>query len=122
RNQSRAARIAEINAVKETLPQAYFDIPITALELPDHMIEALEPLGNTGEIMLRFLIDETRLKRLLGTNNESALRQVQNALDKLVIPDDGTAEEDAPTPVEVVDFAPLEMTEELDTLPVVEEA
>ena len=121
RNQSRAARIAEINAVKETLPQAYFDIPITALELPDHMIEALEPLGNTGEIMLRFLIDETRLKRLLGTNNESALRQVQNALDKLVIPDDGTAEEDAPTPVEVVDFAPLEMTEELDTLPVVEE-
>jgi len=113
RNKSRAARIAEINAVKETLPQAYFDIPVTALDLPDTMIESLEPLGNTGEIMLRFLIDETRLKRLLGTNNDSALRQVQNALDKLVIPDDGTGiiVEDA-SPVELVD-AEMPAPEEL---------
>lgn len=86
RNESRAARMAEINAVKETLPQAYFDIPISALDLPDNMLEALEPLGNTGEIMLRFLIDESRLKRLLGTNSDAALRQVQEALDKLVVP------------------------------------
>jgi N utilization substance protein A len=87
RNKARAARVAEINAVKETLPQAYFDIPVSALDLPDNMIEALEPLGNVGEIMLRFLIDETRLKKLLGTNNDAQLRQVQTALDKLVIPE-----------------------------------
>lgn len=131
RNQSRAARIAEINAVKETLPQAYFDIPVSALDLPDNMIEALEPLGNTGEIMLRFLIDETRLKRLLGTNNDSALRQVQNALDKLVIPDDGIADipetpvepvvADVPAPVEIIiepEIAPvLEVVEPVNELP-----
>ncbi|MCL4255217.1 MAG: hypothetical protein KJ043_15755, partial [Anaerolineae bacterium] len=87
RNSARAARVAEINAVKETLPQAYFEVPISALDLPDNMIEALEPLGTVGEIMLRFLIDESRLKKLLGTNNDAALRQVQTALDKLVIPD-----------------------------------
>lgn len=87
RNKARAARVAEINAVKETLPQAYFDIPVSALDLPDNMIEALEPLGNVGEIMLRFLIDENRLKKLLGTNNDAQLRQVQTALDKLVIPE-----------------------------------
>jgi len=132
RNQSRAARIAEINAVKETLPQIYFDIPVSALDLPDNMIEALEPLGNTGEIMLRFLIDETRLKRLLGTNNDAALRQVQNALDKLVIPDDGTAElietieevvvsDDVPAPVESIiepETAPVpEVVEPVNELP-----
>ncbi len=92
RNKARAARVAEINAVKETLPQAYFEIPISDLELPDNMIEALEPLGNVGEIMLRFLIDEGRLKRLLGTNSDAALRQVQTALDKLVIPDEDVAQ------------------------------
>jgi N utilization substance protein A len=122
RNQSRAARIAEINAVKETLPQAYFDIPVSALDLPDNMIEALEPLGNTGEIMLRFLIDETRLKRLLGTNNDAALRQVQNALDKLVVPDDGTAEMDEPLVESVVTDVPasVETIIEPDIAPVPE--
>lgn len=97
RNKARAARVAEINAVKETLPQAYFDIPVSALDLPDNMIEALEPLGNVGEIMLRFLIDETRLKKLLGTNNDAQLRQVQTALDKLVIPEQDMPKEHAVT-------------------------
>lgn len=94
RNSARAARVAEINAVKETLPQVYFDVPISALDLPDNMIESLEPLGNVGEIMLRFLIDEGRIKRLLGTNNDAALRQVQTALDKLVIPDEDALQVD----------------------------
>jgi transcription termination/antitermination protein NusA len=87
RLQARQARLAEINAVKATLPPQAFQIPVTKLDLPDNIIEALQPLENAGEIMLRFLIDETRLRRLLSAQPENAIALVQAALDKLVLPD-----------------------------------
>lgn len=86
--EARQARLAEINAVKATLPKAAFKIPVQDLDLPDNIIEALQPLETVGEIMLRFLIDETRLRRLLGNQSDNALKQVQEALDKLVSPDE----------------------------------
>jgi N utilization substance protein A len=85
--EARQARLAEINAVKMTLPPQAFEIPVTKLDLPDNIIEALQPLENAGEIMLRFLIDESRLRRLLSNQADDALILVQNALDKLVLPD-----------------------------------
>ena len=85
--EARQARLAEINAVKSTLPQRAFEIPVTKLDLPDNIIESLQPLENAGEIMLRFLIDETRLRRLLSSHPENALLLVQEALDKLVLPE-----------------------------------
>ncbi|PJF21057.1 MAG: hypothetical protein CUN56_13035 [Phototrophicales bacterium] len=88
RDDARAARLAEINAVKMTLPQSAFEISVDKLDLPDEIIEALQPLENAGEIMLRFLIDENRLRRLLGKMADTALPKVQAALDKLVLPDD----------------------------------
>lgn len=84
---ARQARLAEINAVKSTLPKRAFEIPVTKLDLPDNIVESLQPLENAGEIMLRFLIDETRLRRLLSGHPENALLLVQEALDKLVLPD-----------------------------------
>lgn len=83
RLEARQARLAEINAVKSTLPQEAFKVPVQKLDLPDEIIESLQPLENVGEIMLRFLIDENRLRRLLGGNSEKALLKVQDALDKL---------------------------------------
>ncbi len=88
RDKARQARLEEINAVKATLPQAAFDIAVGELDLPDSMVESLEPLENVGEIMLRFLIDEDRLRRMLGANSAEALLQVQDALDKLTVPDE----------------------------------
>jgi N utilization substance protein A len=88
RNDARKARLAEINAVRQTLPRRAFDIPVTRLDLPDDIIEALQPLENAGEIMLRFLIDENRLRRLLGNQSDTALMQVQVALDKIVYVDE----------------------------------
>jgi N utilization substance protein A len=97
--ESRQARLAEINAVKTTLPQTAFEIPVQSLDLPDHLIEALQPLENVGEIMLRFLIDENRLRKLLGGNADAALQQVQLALDKLIVPDEfDDLAVDEPTP------------------------
>jgi N utilization substance protein A len=101
--EARQVRLAEINAVKSTLPQRAFEIPVTKLDLPDNIIEALQPLENAGEIMLRFLIDETRLRRLLSNHNENALIQVQEALDKVVLPE---LYDDVPTPAPVVTKTP----------------
>lgn len=95
RNEARKARIAEINAVRMTLPQSAFDVPVSQLELPDNIIEALQPLETAGEIMLRFLIDEGRLRKLLGSQSDMALMQVQQALDKIVYVDEKQVEADS---------------------------
>ncbi|MBZ0286327.1 MAG: hypothetical protein K8I30_01835, partial [Anaerolineae bacterium] len=88
RDTARQARLAEINAVKSTLPQQAFKQPIGALDLPEDILEALLPLENVGEIMWRFLIDEDRLRRLLGDLPADSLAKVQAALDRFVMPED----------------------------------
>lgn len=88
REESRKARIAELNAVRATLPQAAFKMPVTELDLPDNVIEALEPMYNVGEIMMRFLIDEDRVRSVLSGLPKDAFTQVQAALDKLVWSED----------------------------------
>ncbi|MBZ0281189.1 MAG: transcription termination factor NusA [Anaerolineae bacterium] len=98
RDAARQARMAEINSVKLTLPQPAFAMPIGSLALPDEIIEALQPLENVGEIMWRFLIDEDRLRQLLKDLPDNSLARVQEALDKVVIPED-----DAPVPEPVVE-------------------
>jgi len=95
RLQAKQARLAEINAVKSTLPPASFKTPISALDLPEKIVDALQELENVGEIMWRFLIDERRLRLLLKDLPEDSLMQVQAALDRIVIPD----EDEAPAPV-----------------------
>jgi N utilization substance protein A len=109
RSQARQARLAEINAVKSTLPPASFKMPISALDLPEKIVDALQELENVGEIMWRFLIDERRLRILLKDLPEDSLMQVQASLDRIVIPDED-AEEVTPVvaPVEeAVEAAPV---------------
>ncbi len=83
---SRQQRIAEINLVRQTLPPAAFQMPVESLDLPEPMLEALKPMQNIGEIMLRFLIDERRLRHLLSDFPADSLNQVQEALDAVVLP------------------------------------
>jgi len=104
RDAARQARLKEIEAVRMTLPQGAFQLPVTALGLPDNISEALQPFENVGEIMLRFLIDENRVRRALSDFPPEAFRRLQEALDKLVIP-----EVEAPPVVETV--APAEPTD-----------
>jgi hypothetical protein len=73
------------------------------------MIESLQPLENVGEIMLRFLIDEERLRRMLGGDTDANLMQLQEALDALVIPDGEIAEESLEADAQsVIDDAEIE--------------
>jgi N utilization substance protein A len=87
REEARQKRLAEINAVRSTLPQAAFRMGVEELDLPETITEALMPLGNVGEIMLRFLIDERRLRSLLADCPPESLARVQDALDQLVLPE-----------------------------------
>lgn len=109
---ARRKRMEEINAVKATLPQGAFSMSIDELELPSPIIEALEPLENVGEIMLRFLIDEKRIKQLLSDFPDNALLQIQEALDQVVFPD-VIEEEIAPTEAAPVDDEALEAGHEV---------
>ncbi len=110
RNEARKARIAEINAVRMTLPQYAFSVPVSQLELPDNIIESLQPLETAGEIMLRFLIDEGRLRKLLGAQSDAALMQVQQALDKMVYDEEHQLNADG-TPKAEADIDAAEMGE-----------
>ncbi|MFW5696176.1 MAG: transcription termination factor NusA [Phototrophicaceae bacterium] len=124
RDEARAARLAEINAVKATLPQAAFLIPVDQLDLPDHIIESLQPLENVGEIMLRFLIDENRLRRLLGKDADAVLPRVQEALDELMFDEQAAAAIAEAVMAEATAEAELveeeEVLEEADITPVEE--
>lgn len=95
REAKRQARIAEINAVKSTLPQGAFALSIDALDLPDDIMGALLPLENVGELMWRFLIDEGSLRTMLQKLPEGSLAKVQSALDRVVIPEELEAQLEA---------------------------
>jgi N utilization substance protein A len=87
RDQQRKVRLEEINAVKKTLPIAAFQLPISALAIPDAMVEALLSLENVGEVMLRFLIDEKRIQTLLANLPPDSVQQLQAALEQVVLPE-----------------------------------
>jgi len=87
RDAKRQARINEINAVKSTLSPGAFLLPVEKLDITDDLVEVLQPLGSVGEIMLRFLIDEQRVVRLLENLPNDPMGRLQAALDKVVIPD-----------------------------------
>ncbi len=84
----RENRLNELNAVRATLPQQAFEMPVSSLPLSEEILEALQPLDNVGEIMVRFLVDEDRLRRLLKDLPPQTLDEVQVALDRLVLPEE----------------------------------
>lgn len=94
REQARQKRIAEINAVRDTLPAGAFAMPVEDLPVSPNTIEALRSLQNVGEVLLRFLIDETKIKNLLRDAPPAAFDELQAALDTLVIPEEMIAREE----------------------------
>ena len=87
REDARRQRREEINAVKSTLPEAAFNIPLDYLDVADEIIQALTPLGSVGDVMLYFLVDENRVNRLLEGLEGDIVTQLEVALDTLMIPE-----------------------------------
>lgn len=91
RDEIRKAEQAHVEAVKSTLPPTLFEMPVATLGLDETLIEALEPLGSVGQVMLAMLIDENRLKTLLSrVGVKDSIEIVQARLDEMM-----TAELDA---------------------------
>jgi hypothetical protein len=95
REQARQERLAEINAVKKTLPPRVFQMPIEELDIPENIVEVLQPLGNIGEIMWRFLMDEGRLRQMLNGLPPDSMSILQSALERLVVPEEEILPEEA---------------------------
>lgn len=112
RIQARQARMAEITALRSTLPAHAFQIPVNRLKLPDNLIEALQPLENVGEILLRFLIDEKRIHRLLHGQPEGSVEALQDALDAAVLEEPEITDTAGASPAPVV-VAPKPMVKEV---------
>ncbi len=134
REEKRALRLAEINAVRETLPEGVFQLPVDALELPDEVLEVLQPFESVGEVMWRCLLRDASLLRRLDSPEE-ALIQILGAYESVEIPDpaaiaaaaeaeaaaEAVAEDEtAPEAVAAVeDAAEAELSEAEDEAPVV---
>jgi transcription termination/antitermination protein NusA len=98
RDDMRREERAHINAVKATLPEALFDVPIDVLDLGEEITEALQELPTVGDVMLATLTDERRLSRLLAEIQGDPVTKVQAALDE-IMESDLDAEEEISIPV-----------------------
>jgi len=98
RDDMRREERAHIMAVKATLPEALFDVPIDVLGLGEDITEALQELPTVGDVMLATLTDERRLSRLLSEISGDPVSKVQIALDE-IMEADLDAEEEIAAPV-----------------------
>jgi len=87
----RKKRLAEINAVKATLPPGAFHMPIEALDLPDEIKAAFKSFASAGDVMLAALVSENKITSRLTNFDEGTLELVQDALARLVIPEEAEA-------------------------------
>ncbi len=90
RTAEREARLGEINAVKATLPEGVFALPVDArvAEFSEQAMEALQSFENFGEILWRYLLDEEALKKRLGDFPEEEYWRLTALLDRLIIPEE----------------------------------
>jgi N utilization substance protein A len=103
REVARKERLAQINAVKSTLPAGAFKTPVDALALPEEVREALKAFNSVGDIMLAALLDERRIKNKLTAFPEDTLAQVQDALANVVIQEYEEVEEEPALEVEIIE-------------------
>ncbi len=84
----RVQREAQIAAIRSTIPQAAFNMPIDKLNISQPIRDSLSSLESVGEVMLRYLIDENRLRQMLSDAPTDAMKALQTALDAIVFPAD----------------------------------
>jgi transcription termination/antitermination protein NusA len=116
RDDMRREERAHIMAVKATLPEALFDVPIDVLDLGEDITEALQELPTVGDVMLATLTDETRLSRLLAGIAGDPVSKVQSALDEIMEGDFDAEDEAAAVAVAPVAPAPVEEEAEEEVL------
>jgi N utilization substance protein A len=105
REEIREAELEQINAVRMTLPEPLFDVPVDILGLSSEITEAIRDFGTVGEVLLATLIEDPRLGQMLSNLDGNPLTDVQAALDEIMAADlDELVAEDVP----VQQAAPIE--------------
>jgi transcription termination/antitermination protein NusA len=118
REEIREAELEQINAVRMTLPEALFDVPVDVLGLSSEITEAIRDFGTVGEVLLATLIEDPRLGQMLSNIDSNPLADVQAALDEIMAADlDELTAEDTP----VIVATPLAEPEPVAEIEVVEE-
>jgi transcription termination/antitermination protein NusA len=84
REEIREAQLEQINAVRMTLPEPLFDVPVDILGLSSEITEALRDLGTVGEVLLATLVEDPRLGQMLSNIDGDPMAAVQLALDELM--------------------------------------
>jgi N utilization substance protein A len=84
RDEMRAEEREEIEAVRATLPEELFRVPLDVLGLPRDIAGAIESFENVGELMLATLVDDPALDRALRAAPRGALERIQSKLDDLM--------------------------------------
>ncbi len=107
REAKRAERMEEINAARETLPEEMFQVPVDAFELPDDILEALQPFETVGEVMWRCLLRDASLLRRLEAP-EAALVQILSAYEAVLARDAETPATEAEAEPEAIEEAEVE--------------
>lgn len=79
---------AHLQAVRDTLPAAAFEVPVRDLDLPQTITRALGSRFETaGDVMLYLIVNEDRVVRALRrVQIEDSFEMVKQALDALVLP------------------------------------
>jgi N utilization substance protein A len=108
RESDRRKQQAQIEAVRSTIPEVLFKMPIVALGLNDNITSALEPLESVGQVMLSLLIDESSLSRLLRSHEIPVL---QEALDNVMAVDLESVETELAAEIEPKAAAPAPVKE-----------
>jgi N utilization substance protein A len=119
REQERLSWHEQLAAVKATLPAELFEVPLTALPLSEDILQALQPMGNVGAVMLATLVDEDSLHRLVAKLPDNPMLQIQSALDVLMESGIDFAELIEPTEAQA---EPLPVVETLPVTPVIAQA
>jgi len=87
RDEARQMRQQEVIAVKSTLPEKMFDLPLDVLDVSQDILDILEPYENVGEVMLACLVDEGGVSRKLSKVEGDPMSDVQSALDTVMMAD-----------------------------------
>ncbi|MBE0689805.1 MAG: hypothetical protein IH587_06750, partial [Anaerolineae bacterium] len=88
REVARKKRLLEITTVRSSLPPGAFHMPVEALDLSDDIKTALRSFPSAGDVMLAALVSENKITSRLTNLGEDALTQVQDALTRVVIPEE----------------------------------
>ena len=123
RDEAREAFLQRREAIRSTLPDKLFELPLDVLAVSQDMLDALEPFENVGEVMLNSLVDDELVKRRLASmpgkpmaelSGEPMAELQAETMDVL----DGEAESEFPSEpmAELQDDPMAELQAALDTI------